>query len=192
MHLRVSFRQIFPSLLTYVLLIISAIFCDYILHLINLVWVGRYFGIVGSTLIITSFLYSMKKRKMISWGSSKFLLQSHELMGWIGALLILVHGGIHFNAIIPWAAMIFMLIVVGSGLTGKFLLQDAKEKLKNREIELREKSFSEEEIQQELLSHSLLVETMQKWRRIHMPLSMIFFALASLHIIFTLLLWRWN
>jgi type VI protein secretion system component VasF len=113
-------------------------------------------------------------------------------MGWIGALMILIHGGIHFNAVIPWLALLFMLIVVGSGITGKYLLKEAKEKMISKENELRQNNFTEQEIEQELLSHSLLVDTMQQWRRVHMPLSMIFFALALLHIVFTMLLWRWN
>ncbi len=192
MRLQFSLKQIFPSLILYLFLILGAIFFDYLLHLLNLVWIGRYFGIIGSVLIIVSFLYSMKKRKMIMWGSPKILLQSHELMGWIGALMILIHGGIHFNAVIPWLTLLFMLIVVGSGITGKYLLKEAKERMKSKENELRQNNFTEQEIEQELLSHSLLVDTMQQWRRVHMPLSMIFFALALLHIVFTILLWRWN
>ena len=154
--------------------------------------IGRYFGIIGTVLIIASFTYSMKKRKLLTIGSPKMFLQSHEVLGWIGALMVLVHGGIHFNALIPWLAMISMLVVVASGLTGKFLLKDAKEQLKENEQRLRALGTPEPEIEQELLSHSLLIGTMQQWRKIHMPLSMIFFGLASLHIIITLLFWRWQ
>jgi len=129
---------------------------------------------------------------MILWGSPKTLLQSHEVTAWIGALLILVHGGIHFNAIIPWLALTSMLIVVASGLTGKFLLKDAKERMNNRKLELQNSGLTESEIEQSLLSHSLIVDTMLQWRKVHMPLSMIFFAFASLHIVLTLLFWRWR
>ncbi len=129
---------------------------------------------------------------MISWGSAKYLLQAHELLGWVGALMILVHGGVHFNSIIPWLAIFSMFVVVGSGLTGKVLLKEAKVQLQGKEIELREKKYSGREIEQELLSYSAHVDIMKRWRKIHMPLSMIFFALASLHIIVILLLWRWQ
>jgi len=105
--------------------------------------------------------------------------------------MILVHGGIHFNAIIPWLALFAMLVVVASGLTGKYLLKDAKESLKNKQIELKATHLSEDEIERQLLYHSLLVEKMQKWRKVHMPLTMIFTAFALLHIILTLLFWRW-
>ena len=192
MIIRFTIKNIFPSITVYLSLIGGAILCDYILHRAGLMTIGRYFGIFGTVLIIASFIYSMKKRKLLSIGSSKMFLQSHEVLGWIGALMVLVHGGIHFNAVIPWLAMFSMLVVVASGLTGKFLLKDAKEQLKENEQRLRSLGISEPEIEQELLSHSLLVGTMQQWRKIHMPLSMIFFGLASLHIIITLLFWRWQ
>ncbi|HEY8904655.1 MAG TPA: hypothetical protein VIM63_01315, partial [Rhodoferax sp.] len=35
---------------------------DYLLHRLNLVWVGRYLGILGTLLIISSFYYSLRKR----------------------------------------------------------------------------------------------------------------------------------
>lgn len=192
MHIRFTFRLVFPSVVIYISLIAGTILFDYFLHWIDLVWIGRYFGILGTTMIGVSFLYSMKKRKMINVGHPKVMLQSHEILGWSGALVIMVHGGIHFNALIPWSAMLSMLIVVASGLTGKFLLKEAKEQLKENEQTLRTLGTPETEIEQELLSHSLLVDTMQQWRKIHMPLSMIFFGLASLHIIITLLFWRWQ
>ena len=183
--------KVIPSILIFVSLIVSAILIDYILHLSGLVWIGRYLGIAGSLIILSSFVYSLRKRKIISVGTPKRLLQNHELFGWGGALMIIVHGGIHFNAIIPWLALFAMIVVVASGLTGKYILKQAKESLKGKEADLKSKNFSKEEIEKELLYSGLLVDTMQKWRKIHMPLTMIFAAFALLHIIITLLLWRW-
>ena len=50
-------------------------------------------------------------------------------MAWLGSLLVLVHAGIHFNAILGWLAVWAMLIDVGSGLTGKFLLERSRRRL---------------------------------------------------------------
>jgi len=188
---RFIFSKIFPSIILFASLIVLTIFIDYIFHLSGLVWIGRYLGIAGTLIIISSFVYSLRKRKIISVGSPKRLLQNHELFGWSGSLMILVHGGIHFNAIIPWLALFSMVVVVASGLTGKYLLKQAKENLKEKESELKAKNLSTEEIEKELLYNSLIVDTMQKWRKVHMPLTMIFAAFALLHIIITLLLWRW-
>lgn len=191
MPVKFVLSKILPSIILFVSLIVLTIFIDYILHLSGLVWIGRYLGIAGTLLILSSFIYSLRKRKLIQFGSPKRLLQNHELFGWSGSLMILVHGGIHFNAIVPWLALFSMVVVVASGLTGKYLLKQAKESLKDKSAELKLKNLSEIEIEKELLYNSLLVDTMQKWRKVHMPLTMIFAAFALLHIIITLLLWRW-
>lgn len=191
MFAQTTVKNLLPSLLLYLSLIAGTLLCDYLLHRAGLIAIGRYLGIAGTALIIASFAYSMKKRKMLSWGQPKRMLQSHEVLGWVGALMVLVHGGIHFNALIPWLALLAMLVVVASGLTGKFLLKDAKDRMKENAERLRSLGTPEEEIEQHLLSDSLLVDTMQQWRKVHMPLSMVFFGLASLHIVITLLFWRW-
>lgn len=191
MALKFVFSKIVPSIFLFFSLLLLTILIDYLLHLSGFVWVGKYLGIVGTLIIISSFIYSLRKRKLIQIGTPKRLLQNHELFGWSGALMILVHGGIHFNAIIPWLALFAMIVVVASGLTGKYLLKEAKESLKEKQIELKSKNLSPDEIEKELFYNSLLVDTMQNWRKIHMPLTMIFAALALLHIIITLLLWRW-
>ena len=191
MALRFTLRHILPSLLLYLALLAAAVLVDYGLHTLQLAWVGRYCGIIGSGLLLTSFIYSLRKRKLIKAGSPKTLLRIHESLGWIGALVLLVHGGIHFHALIPWLAVLAMLVVVGSGLTGKLLLEDARASLRNREEELKLTGLSPEEIERELLAHSLLVNTMKQWRKVHMPLTMVFLALALLHVTVTLLFWRW-
>ena len=42
-----------------------------------------------------------------------------------------------------------------------------------------------------LLAGTLLVDTMKQWRRVHLPLTMVFLALALLHVTATLPFWRW-
>ncbi|MBP1682593.1 MAG: hypothetical protein H6Q27_156 [Ignavibacteriaceae bacterium] len=191
MALMFIFSKIVPSIILFISLLVLTVLIDYLLHLSGFVWVGRYLGIVGTLIIISSFIYSLRKRKIIKISTPKQLLQNHELFGWSGALMILVHGGIHFNAIIPWLALFAMVIVVASGLTGKYLLKEANKSLKDKQIELKSINLSPNEIEKELFYSSLLVDTMQKWRKVHMPLTMIFAALALLHIIITLLLWSW-
>ena len=92
-------------------LIASAIGADFLLHTIGLYWIGRYLGIAGSALIAVSFLYSLRKRKVLSWGSPKRWLDFHEFLSWAGALMILVHAGVHFNALLPWTAVVLMPFV---------------------------------------------------------------------------------
>ncbi len=169
-------RKIFPSLALYTLLILSAIGLDSLLHRIGLYWIGRYLGILGAVLILASFAYSLRKRKIIETGSPKALLDLHETLAWIGALMILVHAGVHFNALLPWAAVLLMLVAVASGFVGKHLLKNAREALKSKEA-----SFLD----------ATTVEVMQRWRAVHIPITAIFGTLAVLHILSILIFWRW-
>jgi hypothetical protein len=116
-------RDVVPFFLAVLALVVAAVQVDALLHLVNAVWVGRYFGIPGVLLIVGSFENSLRKRKLIARGNPAKLLRLHERMAWAGWLLVKVQAGIHFNAIPGWLAVWVLLINVGSGLKGKFLLQ---------------------------------------------------------------------
>lgn len=191
MTVKFTIKNILPLVLIYLAFVAAAAVIHLVLHSAGQKWILRYLGIAGTLLILTSFIYSLRKRKIISFGKPKLLLQFHEAMAWSGAVLILAHSGIDFEAVIPRAAVFAMLIVVASGLTGKYLLKNARENIKSRRSELKEKNFSEEEIEKEIFSLSLVADKMQMWRSVHIPLTVIFAALALLHIIITLLFWRW-
>ncbi len=167
----------------YALMILTALGIDYALHYFDMVAVGRYLGVVGTLLIILSFLYSLRKRKMIETGSPKNYLAAHEYMAWIGSILVLVHAGIHFNALLPWLAIFMLLINVASGLVGKFLLQKSAELLKERKQELLTARLSKEEAEKQLFFDSVTVDTMRKWRVIHLPIAFLFGILSLLHIV---------
>ena len=115
-------RDVLPFYLSLLALGGAALVIDAVLHWFDMVWIGRYLGILGVLLIIASSAYSMRKRKWIKPGKTVTLLRWHERLAWAGSLLILVHAGIHFNAILAWLAVWAMLINIASGLTGKYLL----------------------------------------------------------------------
>lgn len=120
---RLLSREVLPHFLAFAALVAATLAIDVGLHLLGAVWIGRYLGIPGVLLIVGSFGYSLRKRKLIKRGKPVVLLRLHERMAWVGSLLVLVHAGIHFNALLGWLATFAMLINVGSGLTGKFLLE---------------------------------------------------------------------
>ncbi len=175
MHRTLLVRQVLPSLFWYALLIGSALGADFLLHRVGLYWVGRYLGILGTALLVASFAYSLRKRKIIQRGSPKALLDLHEVLSWAGALMILVHAGVHFNAVLPWAAVVLMLIAVASGFTGKYLLKEARERVKDRDDWF----------------DALTVDAMKQWRSVHLPITTLFGTLALLHILSILIFWRW-
>ncbi len=176
-------KHILPFLQWYGLMILLAIVIDYFLHRLKLIQIGRYLGYAGTGLIIISFLYSLRKRKLIQSGSPKKLLMLHEYLAWGGSILILVHAGIHFNAILPWLAVLMLLVAVASGLVGKYLLKKANESLKEKRKELLDSGISSEEADKKLFFDSVTVDMMKKWRLVHYPITLMLGILSLLHII---------
>lgn len=176
-------KYFLPFIQWYALMIFLAIGIDFILHRLNLVFIGRYLGIGGTIVILLSFVYSLRKRKLIQSGSPKKLLQLHEYLAWAGSIMLLVHAGIHFNAWLPWLAIVMLLITVGSGLVGKFLLKKANETLKERRLELINTGSSKEDADKILFFDSITVDLMKKWRIVHLPITLLLGVLALLHII---------
>ena len=73
-------KYVLPFFQWYALMIFIAIVVDYFLHRFQLILVGRYLGYLGTFVIIISFVYSLRKRKLIKSGSPKQLLVLHEYM----------------------------------------------------------------------------------------------------------------
>ncbi len=185
-------REVLPFYLSLALLAAVALLCDALLHYFNVVWIGRYLGIPGTLLILGSFGYSLRKRKMIKSGQPVTLLRWHERMAWAGSLLILVHAGIHFNAILGWLAVWAMLINVGSGLTGKYLLGRARARMEASREQMRAQGHSPEELEAQLHWDSLTFDVVKQWRVVHFPITLAFAVLALAHIVSIFLFWGWK
>ena len=185
-------REVVPFFLWLALLGFAALAIDALLHWLDAVWVGRYLGIPGVLLIIGSFGYSLRKRKLITTGQPATLLRLHERMAWTGSLLILVHAGIHFNAILGWLAVWAMLINIASGLTGKFLLQRARIRLEETKKQMRAEGLSGTELEDRLYWDSLTFDAVKQWRVVHYPITLAFAVLALGHIVSIFLFWGWK
>lgn len=184
--------EVAPFLLAFSALVALALVIDALMHVLDVVWVGRYLGIPGTLLILGSFGYSLRKRRVITSGNPVTLLRLHERMAWAGAMLVLVHAGIHFNAILGWLAIGAMLINVGSGLTGKFLLQRARRRIEETKQHLREGGVSDEELKDRMYWDSLTYDVVKRWRDVHLPITLAFAVLAAAHIFTTFLFWGWR
>ncbi len=185
-------KEVIPFLLMFGSLILATFITDALLHQFELAWIGRWLGIPGTLLILASFLYSMRKRKKISFGKPKTLLTLHETLTWIGALLILVHAGIHIYAILPWLALIAMLINVISGMTGKYLLDRSRRFLADKKERYLQQGLSEEEVEKHLFWDATTYDLMKQWRTIHLPITLAFAVLGLTHILSILLFWQWK
>ena len=189
MKARLLSREVLPHFLAFAVLVAATLATDVALHLLGAVWVGRYLGIPGVLLIVGSFAYSLRKRKLISLGKPVALLRLHERMAWAGSLLVLVHAGIHFNALLGWLAVAAMTLNVGSGLTGKFLLERSRRRLTETRQRLRDQGLSNEELEDRLYWDSLTFDVVKQWRAVHFPITLVFAILAVAHIVAVLLFW---
>ena len=189
---RLLSREVLPFLASFAALAAAALALDGLLHLFDFLWVGRWLGIPGTLLIIGSTVYSLRKRRVIRQGSPARLLRWHEALAWIGSLLVLVHAGVHFNAILGLLAVWAMLINVGSGLTGKFLLDRSRRRMEEARRRLRERGLDDAELEDRLYWDSLTFDVVRQWRVVHFPITLAFAVLATAHIVAIFLFWGWR
>jgi UPF0716 family protein affecting phage T7 exclusion len=189
---RLFSHEVVPFFLSLIALAAAALLCDAALHLLDIVWVGRWLGIPGTLLILASLGYSLRKRKLISSGEPATLLRFHEYLAWAGSLLVLVHAGIHFNAILGWLAVWAMLINVASGLTGKFLLARSRRRLDEARQRMREEGLTPAQTAERTYWDSLTFDAVKQWRAVHFPITLAFAVLALAHIVASLLFWSWT
>jgi UPF0716 family protein affecting phage T7 exclusion len=185
-------REVVPFYLSLLALAAAALLCDAALHLADAVWIGRWLGIPGTLMIIGSLAYSLRKRKLIHAGQPATLLRVHEYVAWAGSLLVLVHAGIHFNAILGWLAVWAMLVNVASGLTGKFLLQRARRRLDEARQTMREQGLTPEQQAAQTYWDSLTFDAVRQWRSVHFPITLAFAVLSLAHIVAVFLFWDWK
>ena len=184
-------NHILPFTLLVTLLGVATVIGDYLLHRLDLVWVGRYLGIPGTLLIIGSLIYSLRKRKVITSGNVKSWLSMHEIGTWLGSLMVLIHAGIHFNAILPWLATCAMGINVISGMVGTMLLARSREHVQAQREHYQLRGLSKTEVEQAVFWESVTFDAMTKWRKVHIPIFIVFAVLAMGHIISIFLFWGW-
>jgi hypothetical protein len=185
-------REVLPFYASLAALALISLLVDALLHIFDLVWIGRYLGIPGTLLIIFSFGYSLRRRQLIKSGAMVRWLRLHERLAWAGSLLILVHAGIHFNAILGWLAVWAMLINVGSGLTGKYLLERSRKRLEAERHMLQDQGLTAAQLEERLHLDSLTFDVVKQWRVVHFPITLAFAVLALAHIISVLIFWSWK
>jgi hypothetical protein len=105
---------------------------------------------------------------------------------------VLVHAGVHFNAILGWLAVGAMLINVGSGLMGKFLLDRSRRRMEAARQRLRASGVPAAELEDQLYWDSLTFDAVTQWRVVHFPITLAFAVLATAHIVAILLFWGWQ
>ncbi|MDO8465529.1 MAG: hypothetical protein Q7S46_09815 [Gallionella sp.] len=185
-------QHILPFILLVGLLAAVTVAGDQALHMLNLAWVGRYLGILGTILIMVSLIYSLRKRKYFSMGNPKTMLTLHEFGTWIGSSLVLIHAGVHFNAILPWLATVAMGVNAVSGMVGKMLLDRSRRHVQGQRKQFQLRGMSRPDVEQAVFWDAVALDAMTKWRKVHIPIFVVFATLALGHIISTFLFWGWK
>lgn len=185
-------REILPFALMFGALLLAALFGDYLLHTLKLVWIGRWLGIPGTLLIVASLAYSLRKRKLVKAGNPRTLLAWHEALAWTGSLMVLLHAGVHFESVLPWLATAAMAVNIASGLVGKFLLDRARRHLAEAREAYQLRGMRHEDLERALFLDAVTTSLMSRWRAVHFPIALAFAVLALGHIVAVLLFWSWS
>lgn len=134
---------------------------------------GHGLGIVGFTfMLMTETLYSVRKRsRSVRWGKMSNWLQFHIFTGLVGPYMVLLHSSWKFNGI-AGVTTLFTIIIVISGFIGRYIFTRIPRTLDGLEIE---GTLSQEALKQ---ARRLLA----LWHTIHIPIGMVLFVSAFVHI----------
>jgi hypothetical protein len=106
--------------------------------------------------------------------------------------MILVHAGVHVYTILPWLALIAMLVNVISGMTGKYLLDRSRRFVAEKKVSYAQRGLTDEAIDKELFWDATTLDVMKKWRAVHLPITLVFAVLSITHILSIFLFWEWQ
>lgn len=143
---------------------------------------GHLIGWLGFAMMLAVFGYTIKKRFGRKTGWPKGWFRMHQAAGIIGPMLILIHAGAHFHALVPFFALMAMSIVATSGIIGILVHRKAVSMLNATRKELLSQGLSGEDVDERLFDLASDEETFRIWQVIHVPMVIIFMALAIIHI----------
>ena len=94
--------------------------------------------------------------------------------------------------ILPWLALIAMLVNVLSGMTGKFLLERSRRFVAQKKAAYASRGLPEDEVEKRLFWDATAFDLMKKWRVVHLPITLAFAVLGLTHIFSIFLFWQWK
>jgi len=101
---------------------------------------GYAIGLVGGVLMLGLLLYPLRKRLrfMQEWGALKHWFRFHMIGGVFGPLLVLFHSTFKVGSVNAAVALSCMLLVVASGLVGRFMYRKIHHGLYGSHANLKE------------------------------------------------------
>ncbi len=100
---------------------------------------GYWIGVAGSVMMLLLFSYPLRKyfRFAHHWGNIRWWFWLHMVLGVLGPLLILLHSSFHVASLNAGVALYSMLIVVVSGVIGRFLYQSVNRGLHGKKADFK-------------------------------------------------------
>jgi hypothetical protein len=101
---------------------------------------GYWLGIIGSLMMLLLLLYPLRKRARFLRGLGRVpaWFRSHMFLGVIGPTLIIFHANFRSTSLNATVALVFMLIIVASGIIGRYLYSKIHMGLYGTKAEIRE------------------------------------------------------
>ncbi|MGM0427767.1 MAG: hypothetical protein ACQEQ7_11090 [Thermodesulfobacteriota bacterium] len=96
---------------------------------------GHLIGIVGTTMMFLTLIYPYRKRILHKRGRQN-PLPKHIFYGLMGPSLVIIHSAHKLDSLIGLLVFLSMLIVVLSGITGRFLFRRVSRTLKDQQRQL--------------------------------------------------------
>jgi len=110
---------------------------------------GLFYGIAGFTLIVLNLTYLVRSSQ-VRWewmGSLRSWMSMHVFTGIIGPFLIVLHSAFLLRSPIAALAAVSLIIVVGSGVSGRYIYTRVPRSPQGRELELGELKKALKELQ---------------------------------------------
>ncbi len=143
---------------------------------------GHAVGWVGLAVTCLVFVYPLRKRTSPAGRWPRGWFRVHVVAGVLGPLLIFLHSGAHYHALVPILAMLSMVIVVLSGIVGQAVHAFGLRTLNDRRHQLQHQGFSDREIDAQLHGMASQEEAFRIWQSIHAPMTLMFLVLTVLHV----------
>ncbi|MBS0170998.1 MAG: hypothetical protein JSR62_11640 [Nitrospira sp.] len=143
---------------------------------------GHIVGWAGLAVTVLVFVYPLRKRASPSRRWPRGWFRVHMVAGVVGPLLIFIHSGAHYHALVPILAMGSMVIVVVSGIVGQLVHAVSLRALNDQRRQLQHQGWSEHDIDARLHGMASQEEAFRLWQAIHAPMTLMFLAFTLLHV----------
>lgn len=143
---------------------------------------GHSVGWVGLAVILLVFVYPYRKRHSAARQWPRGWFRVHMVAGIPGPLLIFLHSGAHYHALVPVLAMAAMVIVVLSGIVGQLVHAFVLRTLNDQRRRFQQEGLSEADIENRLHCMASQEEAFRLWQAVHAPMTLMFLLLTALHV----------